>query len=232
MTTENTDRFDMYTTIHKALRALMTDTLLAVGRVDPTDGYQVLEAGLKVRTLLDICRDHLHHENQILHPAMDARRPGSACVTSSQHVQHEEAFEKLEALVQTLDRSAGAARKTAVLNLYRALALFVAENFEHMQTEEVENNAVLWSAYSDAELIALHDEILSAVRPERMTVYSRWILPNINHAERLDVLNGLQHSMPEGAFAHTLGQVRDSISERDWSKIRDLFEPASTFQPA
>jgi hypothetical protein len=42
----------------------------------------------------------------------------------------------------------------------------------------------------------------------------------------------MQRTMPEGAFAHTMGQVKDWISERDWNKIRGLFEPAPTFQPA
>ena len=32
-----------------------------------------------------LCRAHLHAENQFLHPAMEARRPGSACETAKEH---------------------------------------------------------------------------------------------------------------------------------------------------
>ena len=34
-------RFDMYVGIHKALRPMMTDALLALGRMDPDDAAEV-----------------------------------------------------------------------------------------------------------------------------------------------------------------------------------------------
>jgi hypothetical protein len=232
MTHPNTLRFDIYTTIHKALRALMSDVMIQVGQVDSEDGFQILDAGSKVRTLLEVCREHLFLENHFIHPAMDARLPGSACAASSDHVRQEEELEALEARLLTVERSFGPARSSALLDLYRALALFVAENIEHMQLEELENNAALWSAYSDEELKHIHEELLAAVAPERMAFYQRWLLPNISHPERVAVLSGMQYSMSDGAFAHLLSVLKDNIDERDWLKIRDGFAPSPTFQPA
>ena len=62
-------------------------------------------------------------------------------------------------------------RYTAVLVV--ALALFIAENFEHMHYEETEHNAVLWAHYTDAELAELPDtvfaDMVSRLREEVLT---------------------------------------------------------------
>ncbi|MDO8280703.1 MAG: hypothetical protein Q7T63_21630, partial [Burkholderiaceae bacterium] len=57
--TQAQPRFDMYTGIHKALRALMADTLLALGRMDPRDEADVAQASQRVLELLDFCGSHL-----------------------------------------------------------------------------------------------------------------------------------------------------------------------------
>ena len=52
-------RFDMYSGIHKALRAFMADTLLAVGRMDPTEDAEVTQVEQRVLQLLGLCGGHL-----------------------------------------------------------------------------------------------------------------------------------------------------------------------------
>jgi hypothetical protein len=43
-------------------------------------------------------------------------------------------------------------RMPLALRLYHHLALFVADNFQHMHIEETVHNPTLWAHYSDAEL--------------------------------------------------------------------------------
>jgi hypothetical protein len=189
-------RFDIYLHVHKGLRALMADVLTSVGRIDATDSLEVASGIAQVRTLLDICRSHLFTENQFIHTAMEARRRGSACVTASEHVQHEEAFEQIEAKLRSIETS-GTDRDSGVLDLYRAMALFVAQNFEHMDVEERENNQTLWELYSDAELHAIHAELMGSLDPRKVVTLSRWILPYVSHRERATMLAGMQGRAPE-----------------------------------
>ena len=74
-------REDFYAGIHKALRAVMADTLLAVGRADPSDPNDVADASARVNWLMDLCASHVHHENTHVHPAIEARTPRSSCST-------------------------------------------------------------------------------------------------------------------------------------------------------
>jgi len=223
MTAQNTSqqqRFDMYTTVHKGLRAFMADTLTAVGRVDPGDMVEVANGIARTRALIDICRDHLHHENRFIHPAMESRRPGSAVITAIDHVQHEEAFERLTGEVLAVERSSSTEeRQRALLKLYRGLSIFVADNFIHMNVEEIYNNAAMWELYNDGELLAIYHDIVSAVAPEKMAVYLRWIIPSLSFPERVGMLGGMRRTMPDEVFGQILQIVEPALSRKDWAKL-------------
>jgi iron-sulfur cluster repair protein YtfE (RIC family) len=148
------DRFNIYTQIHKGLRACMAETLALVGRLDPQDPADVMDAVAAVRSLLEFCRDHLAHEEQWLHPALEAARPGASAVTRREHEQHLASLARLDALTGALANAGDGQRRTAALQLYQQLALFVAENFEHMHGEETANHATLVAHYSEQEIRA------------------------------------------------------------------------------
>ena len=75
-------RFDLYAGVHKGLRLFMADTLTRVGRLDLDDEPELAATLGQLDELLEICRSHLGHENQFVHTAIEARRPGGA---SSEH---------------------------------------------------------------------------------------------------------------------------------------------------
>ena len=82
-------RVDLYRPIHKALRAFMADTLVAVGSMDTNDDSEVEATLERARSLLELLTLHLEEENRFVHPAMEARRPGSASEAAHDHIEHE-----------------------------------------------------------------------------------------------------------------------------------------------
>ena len=89
-------RHNIYQVIHKALRAFMSQTLLKVGRMDVTDDGERSEAVAQLRGLLAICKTHLHHEDEFVHPALERARAGGAARTTADHHHHELAISGLE----------------------------------------------------------------------------------------------------------------------------------------
>lgn len=219
-------RVDIYVGVHKGLRAFMSDVLTTAGRMDAHDPAEVAAAMAQVRGLLDACRLHLHKENQFLHPAMEARRPGSACPTADDHVHHEEAIEKLAADVLAVERSAGEARAAAALRLYHRLALFVAENYQHMRIEETENNAVLWAAYTNEELAEIQHALVASIPPQWLAIFLRWMVPAMAPAERAALLTGIHQGAPAEIFEKILATVKPHLGERDWAKLMAALGPA------
>jgi len=188
-------RVDLYTGIHKALRACMADALLALGRCDPDDPQDLAAATERVLNLLDLCESHLQHENDFV--------------------------------VQALAQAAGGTRAVLAQQLYRQLALFVAENFRHMDVEETAHNAVLWARYTDAELIELHDALVASIPPGEMMRYVRWLVPFMNPAERLALTTDMRAKAPAPAFAAVLDCTRPHLTAGEWAKLaRGLGLPA------
>ncbi len=95
----NAPRLDLYAPIHKALRAWMFDTIVAVGRIDGRDEPALKATLRKVEGLLAICASHIEHENDFLHRAMERHMPGSAREADLGHQAHHRQMTRLRGLV-------------------------------------------------------------------------------------------------------------------------------------
>jgi Hemerythrin HHE cation binding domain len=223
-----THRHNIYTLIHKALRACMADVLATVGRMDPHDPDDVAAAAASVRSLLEFAHSHLQHEDDWIHPALEARRTGSSAETRADHLQHREAFAMLEASLRGVETSTGAAREVAALRLYRHLALFVADNLQHMHVEETENHATLIECYSEEEIFAIEGRIIGSHTPAKMAAVMRWMVPAASAPERAVLLAGMRQNAPRPAFEAILALVRPHLSARDWAKLEAALGPLPT----
>jgi len=231
MSEQQASRLNIYNGIHKALRAYMSDTLHRSARIDGDDAAD-LSGGLRqVRELLAFMRKHLEHEARFVHPAMQARRAGSAQVTEGDHDHHDWAIDKLCALCDHVEQQHGAKRQALLDHLQLQLSVFVGENLVHMNMEETENNAVLWAHYTDEELFGIHDAIVASIPPEEMQFTMQWMLPALNPSERAGMMLGMRAGMPPGMFAGMLEFARSLLSERDMHKLEAALAAHEAPQP-
>ncbi len=212
-------RFDMYVSIHKALRHFMTDTLHRVGRLDVEDAAETGQVLGQLDSLLTLCIDHVHNENRFVHTAIEARQPGGAGRTEQEHVEHLESIEALRAEGRALADAPAAERPLLALRLYRHLALFVAENLQHMHFEETHNNAVLWACYSDAELFALHQQIIASLPLDETLLVARWMIPASTPAERAAMVGGMKGGAPAPVFQQVVDAFRPHLDETAWDRL-------------
>ena len=220
-------RFDMYSGIHKALRAFMSDTLLAVGRMDPLDEDDVAQASGRVLDLMAVCAGHLQHENDFVHAAIEARAAGASAAIGHEHEDHVKHIAQLSDLVVVLRGAAPRARPAAAARLYHELALFIADNFEHMNVEESAHNAVLWARYTDAELMAIHDALVASIAPQEMMAIARWLVPFQNPQDRFHLLADMRAKAPAPAFQAVLDLVQPLLTTKEWSKLTGALGIAS-----
>jgi len=212
-------RFDMYGPIHKALRSFMCDTLVRIGRMDPTDTLDRDEALAALDTLLTFCAGHLTHENDYVHAAIEARQSGGAQRTAHDHVEHVASIQALRAEAQALRDAAPQGAVLLAHRLYHHLALFVAENFQHMHVEETVNNAALWALYSDAELVEIHDRLLASLHPAEHLLVARWMVPAVAPQMREILMGQAKAQMPPESFLGVVGLVRPHLDTRGWERL-------------
>ncbi len=212
-------RFDMYAGIHKALRLAMTHAVTTLGRADVDDAEELALALDGVAALLALMKGHLQHENEFLHTAIEARRPGAARHTADDHALHADAFANLEDEVAALRAARPELRAAMALRLYRHLAEFVGENLVHMQVEETRNNATLWELYGDAELVQIHDRLVASVPPAEMAQIARWMVLSLNPQEVAAVYGDMQQKAPAPAFAALLDIARTHMPAAAFAKL-------------
>jgi hypothetical protein len=212
-------RFNLYAGIHKALRAFMADTLLTVGRTDPTDDAELARTLSQVDELLALCANHVAHENGFVHPALEARCPGTCAQVAQEHMGHLEHIQHLRDAARALPACSADEREAGLHALYLALALFMAENLQHMHTEETVHNAALWAAYTDAELVDVHNALVATIPPAEMMLVMRWMLPNLNAPERLGVLQEMRAGAPAPVFEAMLDATRGTLNAHNAMKL-------------
>ena len=213
-------RVDLYAPIHKALRHFMCDTLCQVGRVDVDDADELQQALAQCDQLLALCEGHVHHENQFMHPAIEARQPAGSKRIAHEHEEHLQSIAELRDEVAALRR---AAEPALALRLYRHLALFVAHNFQHMHIEETAHNTALWAHYSDAELMQLHGRLMASIDPREHLLVGRWMLPALTPAECHDVVGGIKADAPPEAFVGLMAHIRPHLTGKTWAQLAQDF---------
>jgi iron-sulfur cluster repair protein YtfE (RIC family) len=212
-------RLDLYTGIHKAMRSFMAETLVRLGRIDVADEADRDQALDQLEQLLGFCAEHLRHENTFVHTAIEARHPAGSAKVADEHTEHSESIaalrEEAAALRSAPEYTAGA----LALRLYRHLALFVAENLQHMHIEETVHNALLWQHYGDAELAELHGRLMASLAPAEKELAARWMLPASTPAERSAMIGGMKAELPPEALLGLMAMLRPHLDAPGWAKL-------------
>ena len=211
-------RIDFYAPVHKAYRAFMCDTLVRLGCIDLDDAAQAACVMSQVRALLASMRAHLAHENNFMHPLITST--GQAPASAAEHGEHEREIAELALLTTHAASAAREERDGLTHTLYHRLSLLVADHFEHMLSEEVDNNRVLWAHYTDAQLIETHDALVASIEPATFMEIMGWMLPALTPRELAQVMQGARGSAPPEVFEALLSLAASTLAPERWNKLR------------
>lgn len=207
----NLARFDLYGSIHKALRLRMSELLVATGRLDCTDDSEVSTLCNELARFLDFCITHLEHENAFIHPALEARASSSSRRIAEEHGDHQRDISTLRRCLRALETASTGDRPALARSLYQTLALFMAHNLHHMYIEETDHNRTLWQHYSDEELAGIHAELLAHITPDNMAYAMRAMLPAMTPQERAATMAGVRDNAPPESFARLMSLAKEVL---------------------
>ena len=214
-------RHDIYRRPHKAVRAMMAGSLTALQSADPGDECDMRDALAQLEEMLAFCEAHAALESAFVHREIEARSPGSACFLATEHAAQEREIEALRTLARERHP-----------DLHRHLALFIADNLRHMEDEETRGNALLWAHFSDAEIVAIERRLVASKPPGETMQALRWMLPALNHRERVALMAGLR-AAPPAMLAAALGVARTHLQPRDAARLEEsLRDDKTTGVPA
>lgn len=216
-------RYDMYSAIHKGIRYAHCQQLMQLSSFDIEDDAARDAVVASMRKHMVLCHGHLHHENEHIHTALEARSPGASEVAEEGHVEHEQSFAEIEHLIEALAKTDKSERAAATRTLYRRFALFMAHDFEHMNEEETILQTALQYAFSDAELMEIEHRIVTSIPADEMPLSMVPMLSAMHPSDRRATLAGMKQGMPPEAFGGVMeGMVRPHVSDREWTRLSDL----------
>ena len=177
-------RVDLFTTVHKGIRALLFDISTEAARIDLASCIAVDGLADRIHQLIAFLDEHAHHEDLHVVPAVALVAPDLARSLGVEHL----ALDALQVEVQiTADGLACAdvdGRMIVGAQLSRAINRLIAAHLSHMHREETEVNAVLWAAYADADLAGIRARLVGSIPTDRYAEWMLMIAPALSPVER------------------------------------------------
>src|SRR5262245_33953069 len=103
-------RFDLYTHVHKAIRALLFDALQTVGRTDFARESELPTVLVSVRRTIRLAHLHAQHEDREIHPLLYRLAPAEAAGLEAGHERFDGIEREIERDLTRLESAAPAVR--------------------------------------------------------------------------------------------------------------------------
>jgi len=177
-------RVDLFTMIHKGLRALLFQAAAEASRLDVTSAAEVDALVARLESTLAFLDEHAAHEDRHVLPALRTVAPGLAAALASDHRVLDALQLEVELGTEALLAATPAVRPAVAAELARHVLRLTAAHLAHMGREETEGNQALWDALDDGELVAIRGRITGSIGPERHAAWMDMIRPALTPFEQ------------------------------------------------
>jgi hypothetical protein len=222
----NANHVDIYVSVHKGLRNLISRFSFRTGSTDWVDALAVRELHADWVKAMKLIRSHHSHEDRFIHPLLARISPGGHRNYEADHQSQLNMLADLDGHFRNLMEGEHSATRQAEIGLefYRGLNLFYADFLKHLHREEVEAERILNSLCLPEELMSLMAELLGSIPQDEMLLYIDYMFPAMNLPECIELLGNLKSGAPVESFIVLADRVRKARGEADWQKIKSLLK--------
>jgi hypothetical protein len=177
-------RYDLFTAVHKGLRAALFETGALLARTDFAARDEAALAARALERVLAFLDEHGAHEDAVILPALAEPSPELLVAIRDDHARVDGLQRELAGLAARLAGASEAERVALGRRLHDRCGILLAEQLRHMQREEHEVQRTLCAHLDDGALRALHDRILGRIPPPRTAEWLELIAPSLSAPER------------------------------------------------
>lgn len=177
-------RVDLFSTIHKGIRAMLFDLSESAARADITSTASVDELVSHVGRALSFLDEHAALEDQCIFPIVRRLDPLLADELAADHRGLDAVQREVELAADALALTDLSQRPVAGPQLVRVINHLIAVQLLHMNREETEVNATLWAGLSDVELGAIRAGVARSIPMDRLVLWRAILEPAMNPVER------------------------------------------------
>ncbi len=214
-------RPDLFTAIHKAIRAMVYDAGGRLQTADFADDRAARRTTADLIPVLSLLREHHHTEDEIVFPQV---RPFDGALIDGLEAQHR-TIETLLAItgdaVSATETAEPASRPEAGTELNKRFNELVAFYLEHLAHEELTIVPVMWEHFTDQELAAIQGSIMASAKPQLALDWLGWMFKGLNRDELVRMLAGAKASLPAPALEGIKDLGAANLEPERWALIRE-----------
>src|SRR5512138_3359991 len=185
-------RYNIFKRTHKGLRSMLFD---AGARIQQTDFTKTKQADAVIEVAKQTTRSFLYHlskEDNILYHSVILYAPYIIAMIEQTNAKDEKLAKAVDQVIEGYKNLETKNELDSFgLQLQAVFFEFTAAVLQHMNKEETVVNELLWSNYTDKQLVALEVEMLKQSTPEACTWYTGKILKELSNTEILVWINGI-----------------------------------------
>lgn len=194
-------RYNIFNQIHKALRALLSDTLVTVQQTDFSNPAEGSAAIAGIRSVISAFDNHAFHEDHGLLPHIQAYDPALVDAFEQEHVADHALGEELHSLLRAWEQATTPETQLSAGNrILYAFISFMSFNLDHMNREESVLNEQLWKYYTDESIMQISQSIVASIPPQDAAVTHVWMIRGMNNTEITNWLRMVQKLAPAPVF--------------------------------
>ena len=173
----------------------------------------------RLNKTIDMLKMHAKHEERFVHPPLEAKLPGITKSYGQDHQTDEKAYDQLQQLTGRIP-AAGPEQGQLGKEMYSLFNRFISEYLGHMEREETELEAALIDNFTDEDLGAIEQQIMSSVPPEQMVEMLPFIFSSLNADELIGMLGGMKASAPPPVVEGVMKMAEQAMPAATWQKVR------------
>ena len=217
-------RYSIFKRTHKGLRSMLFD---AGARIQQTDFTRSKQANAAIETVKQSTRSFLYHlnkEDKIIYHSVVLHAPYIIAMIEQTNLKDQALAESIDKIIDQQREQDTKKEKIAFGHqLQAAFFEFTAAVLQHMNKEETVINEILWSNYTDRQLIGMEVEMMKQAASSDCTWYTGKILKELSNREILVWVDSIKEHATPFMLKKLISTARFVLPIDRWQMIRGKF---------
>jgi hemerythrin-like domain-containing protein len=220
-TMKQEQRYNIFKRTHKGLRSMLFD---AGARIQQTDFTKNKQANAGIDVIKQSTRSFLYHlskEDNIVYHSVVLYAPYIVAMIEQANIKDEALARSIDKIIDQYKNISTKKEKIDFGHqLQAAFFEFTAAVLQHMSKEETVINELLWSNYTDRELIGMEVEMMKQATSSDCTWYTGKILKELSNREILVWVDSIKKHATPFMLKKLISTARFVLPIDRWQMIR------------
>ena len=217
-------RYDIFKRTHKGLRSMLFDAGTRIQQTDFSKSKQAIAAMDAIKQTTRSFLYHLSKEDNIVYHSVVLHAPYIVAMIEQTNIKDEALARSITSMVDQYKELNTKKEMIAFGHqLQAAFFEFTAAVLQHMSKEETVVNELLWSNYTDRELIGMEVEMMKQATSSDCNWYTGKILKELSNREILVWVDSIKEHATPLMLKKLISTARIVLPIDRWQMIRGKF---------